>query len=82
MKLKRKELKPPTQDYLDKAKALPKKDAERLMSRMPGKLARRHEDKTFTPIETLALQLKFEDDQLKEWRQNIAKLREKREGKQ
>jgi Holliday junction resolvasome RuvABC DNA-binding subunit len=77
MKLKRTKLSPPTSAYLEQAKEIPKKDAERLMARMRGRLTRRLEDKTFTPIEILALQLQYEDEQLKEWRKNMKKIREK-----
>ena len=78
MKIKRIKLEPPSKEYLQKAKTLPKKEAERLMSRMRGKFARRLEDQKFTATETIALQLAYEDEQLTEWRKNIAKIREKK----
>jgi Holliday junction resolvasome RuvABC DNA-binding subunit len=77
MKLKRTKLAMPTIAYLEQAKKIAKKDAERLMARMKGRLTRRLEDKTFSQIEILALQLQYEDEQLKEWRKNMKKLREK-----
>jgi len=77
MKVRRKKIDPPAREYLGQAKGLSKKDAERLMSRMRGRFVRRLEDRRFSPIEALALQLEFEDQQLKEWRKNVAKIRER-----
>ena len=74
---KRKKLKP-TEEYIVAAKALSKQEAERLMSRMRGKYVRRWEDRKLTRVEILALQLEFEDAELKEWRKNVAKLRERK----
>ena len=77
MKSKRKKLEPPSKEYLEKAKALTRKEAERLFSRMRGKFTHRLEDKKYTPLDAVAMQLQFEDEQLTEWRKNISKLREK-----
>ena len=74
---KRKKRYSPKNEYVDKAKGLTKKDAERLMARMRGRFARRLEDKRFTAIEAIALQLEFEDEQLKAWRKAVAAIREK-----
>ena len=76
MSNKRKKLKLPTETYLALAKSLPKRETERLMSRMRGKFSRRLEDKRLSRIEVLALQLEFEDEELKEWRKNVRKIRE------
>ncbi len=81
MKSKRKKLEPPSTEYLEKAKALSRIEAEHLFARMRGKFTRRLEDKKYTPVEAIAMQLKFEDEQLEEWRKNIAKLRDKIEDK-
>jgi len=78
MKLERKKLKKPDKEYIEKAKELSKKDAERLMARMRGRFMRRLEDKELSAIDALALQLEYEHEQLMEWRKNIAKIREKR----
>jgi len=78
MILKRPKHKPPTEEYLEKAKALSRKEAEPLFARMRGRFARRLEDKRFTETEVLALQLEYEDEQLVVWRKNLAKIREKR----
>ena len=50
------------------------------MARMRGRFTRRLEDKKFSATEALALQLEFEDAQLKEWRKTVARMREKRKG--
>ena len=68
MTQRRKKISPPGKEYLAKAKDLSKKEAERLMSRMRGRYMRRLEDKKFSAVEALALQLEYEDEQLKEWR--------------
>ena len=81
MKSKRAKLEPPSDEYLKKATALSKIAAERLFARMRGKFTRRLEDKKYTPVEAIAMQLQFEDEQLEEWRKNIAKIREKLEDK-
>jgi hypothetical protein len=78
MRAKRKKVKTPKKEYLEKAKALSRKDAERLFSRMGGKLTRRLEDKRLSPLEVVALQLEMEDEQLEEWRKNIGEIRGKR----
>ena len=77
MKIKRRKVKPPTKEYLERAKSLPRRDVELLMSRMGGKLTRRLEDKRLSAIEVLALQLELEDEQLKEWRKKVAEIRNK-----
>ena len=77
MKLRSKTLKSPAKDYLEKAKGLSKQNAERLMARMRGRFTRRLEDKRYTALEALALQLQFEDEQLMEWRKKVAEIRSK-----
>ena len=74
---KRKKRYSPKSEYLDMAKGLTKRDTERLMARMRGRFARRLEDKKFTPLEAVALQLEFEDEQLKAWRKAVAAIRKK-----
>jgi hypothetical protein len=78
MRTKRKKVKEPKKEYLEKAKTLSRKDAERLFSRMGGKLTRRLEDKRLSPLEVVALQLELEDEQLEEWRKKIGEIRGKR----
>jgi hypothetical protein len=80
MNAKRKKIKSPKKEYLEKAKTLSRKDAERLFSRMGGKLTRRLEDKRLSPLDVVALQLELEDEQLEEWRKKIGEIRGKRKG--
>ena len=77
MTLRRKKKYSPKNEYLEQAKGLTKADAERLMARMRGRFARRLEDRKFNATEAIALQLEFEDEQLKEWRKGVAEMRKK-----
>lgn len=63
------------EEYLEKAKSLDEEEAERLLSRMEGKLPRRLEKEKLTRVEALAIQLEIEDDMLKEWRERMAEIR-------
>lgn len=67
-------LKLSSQEYLDKAAALSREDAERLFARMHGKLARKFEREKIPSLEAVALQLQIEDEELQEWRQRWAEL--------
>ncbi len=60
--------------YLEKAAALSQEEAERLFSRMRGKLARRLENEKIDSLEAVALQLQIEDEDLAEWRQRWDEL--------
>lgn len=71
---------PPSEKFLEQAKALPKLEAERLMSRMKGRFSRRLDDKRLSRVEVLALQIEYEEELLKEWRKNMAKIRAKDKG--
>lgn len=73
--------KTPAEEYLEKAKLLSKEETERLMSRMRSKLTRRLEDKKFSELEAVAIQLEIEDEELNEWRKNMAEIRKKSKGK-
>lgn len=72
--------KSPKAAYLKKAEALSRSEAERIMSRMRGRYARRIEEDRVTTIEALALQLEYEAEQLTEWRANIADIRAREKG--
>ncbi len=72
-------IKSPTEEYLEKARALSKEDAERLLARMRGKLMRRVDDDKLNPLEAVAMQLALEDEHLEEWRRRLAELRKKAE---
>ena len=71
----------PNQDYLEKAKLLTNEDAERVHSRMSGKLKRRLMKKKLSELEALAIQLEREEMQLIEWREEYSKNSEKEEFK-
>ncbi|MFQ6334278.1 hypothetical protein [Methylophilus sp. 3sh_L] len=68
--------------YLDKVKQLSADEAERVLSRMGGKLPKRFIKDKLSQEEALALQLEIEDEQLQEWREKVAKLREEDEKKE
>jgi hypothetical protein len=59
----------PNQDYIEKAKLLTNEDAERVHSRMSGKLKRRLMKKKLSELEASAIQLQREEEQLMEWRE-------------
>ena len=61
-------------EYEVKARALSEEDAERLLSRMTGKLPKRLHKEKLTREEALAIQLEVEDEQLNEWRKNMKDL--------
>jgi N-acyl-L-homoserine lactone synthetase len=73
--------KTPAEEYVEKAKLLSKAETERLMSRMRSKLTRRLEDNKYSEQEAVAIQLEIEDEELKEWRKNMAEIRKKSKGK-
>jgi len=61
-------------EYLEKAAALSREDAERLFARMRGKLSRRLDTGKIDSLEAIALQLTIEDMELAEWRQRLSEL--------
>ena len=64
-------------DYFAKAKNLSEEDRERVLSRMAGKLPKRLQKEKLTVEEAIAIQLELEDEQLQEWRANMAVIKEK-----
>ena len=64
-------------EYLAKVKLLTKEEAERLLSRMVGKLPRRLEKGKLSQVDALALQMELEDEQLLEWRKMMQMMKEK-----
>ncbi len=64
-------------DYISKAKELAGEQRERVLSRMSGKLPKRLEKDKLTEDEAIAIQLELEDEQLNEWKQKVAAIREK-----
>lgn len=61
-------------EYEARARELSKEEAERLLSRMSGKLPKRLQKDKLTREEALAIQLEVEDEQLEEWRRNMKAL--------
>ena len=64
-------------DYIAKAKKLSEEDRDRVLSRMGGKLPKRLHKEKLTVEEAIAIQLELEDEQLQEWRANMAAIQEK-----
>ena len=64
-------------DYITKAKELTQEEQERLLSRMAGKLPKRLKNEKLSLEEAFAIQLELEDEQLQEWRENVAAIKEK-----
>ena len=64
-------------DYIAKAKKLSEEDRDRVLSRMGGKLPKRLQKEKLTIEEAIAIQLELEDEQLQEWRANLAGIQEK-----
>jgi acetylglutamate kinase len=61
-------------EYEEKVRTLSEEEAERLLSRMSGKLPKRLQKEKLTREEALAIQLEVEDEQLEEWRKNMKDL--------
>ena len=64
-------------DYVAKAKKLSEEERDRILSRMGGKLPKRLHKEKLTVEEAIAIQLELEDEQLQEWRANMAVIEEK-----
>jgi len=64
-------------DYIAKAKKLSEEDRDRILSRMGGKLPKRLQKEKLTVEEAIAIQLELEDEQLQEWRANMAAIQDK-----
>ena len=63
-----------SEEYQEKAKLLNADEAERLLSRMSGKLPKRLNKDKMSKEDALALQLEIEDEHLNEWREKMAKI--------
>jgi hypothetical protein len=68
----------PSEQYLEQAKLLSKEEIERLLSRTRAKLMRRLEDKKLNAVEVVAIQLEIEDEDLNEWREKWAEIKNKK----
>lgn len=71
----------PSDTYLEKARLLGKKEAERLLSRMKAGLMYKMLDEALSPLECIAIQLEIENEQLLEWRAKTAELRKVESGR-
>jgi hypothetical protein len=71
----------PSEEYLERAKQLSREEAEKILSRMRNRLTRRIEDREFSPLEAVALQLQKEDEDLREWREKWAEITEREKRK-
>jgi septal ring factor EnvC (AmiA/AmiB activator) len=74
---RRSDMKAVNVDYIAKAKNLSEEDRDRVLSRMGGKLPKRLQKEKLTVEEAIAIQLELEDEQLQEWRANMAVIQEK-----
>ena len=64
-----------SEEYKDKVKLLSPAEAERLLSRMSGKLPKRLDKDKLSVEDALALQLELEEENLNEWREKMAKIK-------
>jgi len=64
-------------DYIEQAKNLSEEERDRILSRMGGKLPKRLQKEKLTVEEAIAIQLELEEEQLEEWRANMAVIQEK-----
>ena len=67
----------PTPAWIEKTTFLSKDDGECVSSKMRKKLTGNIKQKVTDPLVGVALQLKLEDEQLKEWRGKVAELRKR-----
>jgi hypothetical protein len=63
-----------SEDFIKLAETLDEESAERILSRMTGKLPKRLIKEKLTKVEAIALQLELEDELLQDWRKNFAKV--------
>ncbi len=70
-----------TNHYIAQAKTLSDEQKERILSRMTGKLPKRLAKDKLTEEEAITIQLELEDEQLQEWKEKVAAIRKKEEGK-
>ena len=70
--------KQPADEYIVQAKLLTKEEAERLFARMRQRYLRGTKKEKLNPLEAVALQLEYEDEQLREWRDKMNDLKKKK----
>ncbi len=64
-----------SEEYQNKVKLLKEDEADRLLSRMSGKLPKRLDKDKLSRDDALALQMELEDERLNEWRERMAKIK-------
>ena len=70
-------IKEPSEQFIKLAKTMNPDAAERIMSRMTGKLPKRLVKEKLTRLEAIAIQLELEDELLQDWRKNFAEIQKK-----
>ncbi len=68
-------IKSPDEQYIKLAEKLDDASAEKVLSRMTGKLPKRFHKEKLSKTEAVAIQLELEDELLQDWRKNLAKAR-------
>ncbi len=74
-------IKNPSEAFIKQAEELDEASAEKVLSRMTGKLPKRFIKEKLTKNEAIAIQLELEDELLQEWRENFAKAQVRAEKK-
>jgi hypothetical protein len=74
-------IKNPSEVFIKQAEELDETSAEKVLSRMTGKLPKRFIKEKLTKNEAIAIQLELEDELLQEWRENFAKAQVRAEKK-
>lgn len=74
-------IKNPSEAFIKLAEGLDEISAEKVLSRMTGKLPKRFIKEKLTKNEAIAIQLELEDELLQEWRENFAKAQVRAEKK-
>ena len=74
-------IKNPSEAFIKLAEELDETSAEKVLSRMTGKLPKRFIKEKLTKNEAIAIQLELEDELLQEWRENFEKAQVRAEKK-
>jgi hypothetical protein len=75
-------VKNPTEAFIKIAELMDDESAEKVLSRMSGKLPKRFKKEKLTKVEAIAIQLELEDELLQEWRKNYSEIKMRLESKQ
>jgi len=74
-------IKDPSEAFVKLAETLDEVEAEKVLSRMSGKLPKRFIKEKLTKTEAIAIQLELEDELLQDWRENFSKIQARAEKK-